>query len=347
MGKTSANLSYLRLPGRVIEKAVSALLLYIALSVYLFEPHFDKVRGYHFLYAINPVVAAWGAYFLSRRWMSYWTPSLLAGAIYGFSPFALSFASFQQPVAGLSYVMVPWLFLPSIYWHKNKPADAFRFSMRTAFCVLPFVGICLLFWAAAQKWAGPHFLMPKNLQLTGEHFCDLIFPLYQRGAYLTFGIYHVPLILSIMGIFVLVSIQRISVVFPIAAAMVLCFLNPILQVPPIAWAAIPVLFLAILAGLGCQSVLLAGKSDAAWILTCAIVASLAAAFFGGLVIRRFTGRVFEWTALMYAATATALWILFFFAKAGLRWPLTRWILLTAAAVIDVIFSARYLVDKLF
>ncbi|MBL7214445.1 MAG: hypothetical protein ISS71_02070 [Phycisphaerae bacterium] len=347
MGKAPVNLSKRFPPAGVPLQILSALLLYIALSVYLLRPYFDKISGYYFLYVINPVIAAWGTYFLSRRWMNNWTPSLLAGAIYGFSPFALSFASFQQPVAGFSFVIVPWLFLPSVYWHKNKPADAFRFFVRTVFSLLPFAGICLLFWAAAQKWAGPHFLMPKNLQLTPKHFCDLVFPLYQSGDYLTFGIYHVPLVLSIMGVFVLVSIQRISVVFPIAAAMTLCFLNPILQVSPIVWAAIPVLFLAILAGLGFQSILLAGKADSKWIIACAIVASIAAAFFGGLVIRRFTGLVFEWTALMYAVAAAGLWILFFFAKTGLRWPWMRWILLTAATAIDLIFSARYLVDKLF
>lgn len=346
MGKTPVNLSKQTLPAGAANFS-AALFLYIALSVYLFRPYLGMMSGYRFLYVINPVAAAWGAYFLSRRWLNNWTPSVLAGAIYGFSPFALSFASFQQPVAGFSYVIVPWLFLPSIYWHKNKPADAFRFFMRTIFVLLPFAGICLLFWVASQKWAGPHFLMPKNLQMTPKHFCDLIFPLYQEGGYLTFGIYHVPLILSIMGIFVLVSIQRISVVFPIAAALMLCFVNPILQVSPIVWAAIPVLFLAILTGLGFQSILLASKSDAKWILACAIAASIVAAFFGGLVIRRFTGLVFEWTALMYAVGAAGLWIVFFFAKTGHRWPWSRWILLTVATVIDLVFSARYLVDKLF
>lgn len=325
----------------------AALVLYIALSVYLFLPYFAKFSGYLFLYAINPVIAAWGAYFLSRRWINHWTPSLLAGAVYGFSPFALSFASFQQPVAGFSYVMIPWLFLPSVYWHKNKPADALRYFMRTVFVLLPFAGICLLFWVSSQKWAGPHFLMPKNLALTPNHFTDLIFPLYQRGAYLTFSVYHIPLILAIMGIFVLVSIQRISVVFPVAAALMLCFLEPILQVSPIIWAAIPVLFLAILSGLGFEAILSAGNADSKWIAACAIAATVAAAFFGGLMIRRFTGRVFEWTGLMYAVAASVLWLILFFAKAGHRWPWTRWILLTGAMAVDLIFSARYLVDKLF
>ena len=348
MGKTSVNLSKPTLPFGAAEKTISAFILYVALSVYLFWPYFGKISGYGLLYVINPIVAAWGTYFISRRWVTHWTPSLLAGAIYGFSPFALSFGVFQQPIAGLSYVMVPWLFLPSIYWHKNKPANALRFFIRTVFVLLPFAGICLLFWGTSQKWAGPHFLMPKTLGLTPVHFCDLVFPLYQQGEGLTFGIYHTALVLSIMGIFVLVSIQRITVVFPIAAAIMLCFLNPILQVPPIIWAAIPILFLAVLVGLGFQSILLAGQADSKWVIACAIVASILATFFGGLAYKRLImGGLLELTALMYAVVAAALWILFFFAKTGLRWSWIRWMLLTVATVLDVVFCARYLVDKLF
>lgn len=349
MGKASASQSKQTLSLGSSPQCIFALFLYVALSIYLFRPYFGLLSGYNLLYVINPVAAAWGTLLLSRRWVNNWTPSLLAGAIYGFSPFALSFGVFQQPVAGLSYVIVPWLFLPSVYWHKNKPADAMRFIVRTAFVGLPFAGIVLLFWVASQKWVGPYFLMPRNLQLTGKHFCDLIFPLYQQGEYLTFGVYHAALVLSIMGIFVLVSIQRVAVVFPVAAAMMLCFLNPILQVPPIVWAAIPILFLAILAGLGFQAILLAAKPDSKWIVICAAFATGLAAFFGGLSIRIIlvSPEVFKLTALVYGLTAAALWILFFFSRSGHRWSWLRWLILTAATAVDLIFCARYLVDKLF
>jgi hypothetical protein len=328
-------------------KSTVALLLYIALSVYLFEPYFAKLSGYQFLHITNPVFAAWGVYFLSRRWINHWTPSLLAGAVYGFSPFALSFASFQQPVAGLSYLMIPWLFLPSLFWHKHEPANAVRLLVRSVFVLLPFAGICLLFWIPTQKWAGPFFLMPKNLHLTGSHLADLIFPLYRRGAYLTFSVFHVPLILSMMGIFVLVSIQRISVVIPVAAAIILCFMEPVLQVSPIVWAAFPILFLALLSGQGFESMLLTSRADSKWIIACAVAATALAAFFAGLMIRRFTGWIFEWTGLMYAGIAAGLWLILFFAKSGHRWPWTRWTLLTAAMAVDIIFTARYLINKLF
>ena len=337
-----------RLLGGRPELFLSALGLYLVFSGYLYWPYFKDIGGYRLLFFVNPVVASWGAYFLSKRWVNNWTPSVLAGAVYGFSPFALSYAGFQQPVAGLSYVLIPWLFLPSVYWHKGKQPDAFRFCMRTLFALLPFAAIIGMFWCAAQKWAGPHFLMPISATLTGEHFLDLIFPLFQKGKDLTFGIYHASIVLAVMGLFVLIKIQRITVLIPVAAALILCFFEPVLGVAPIVWAAIPILFLAILSGLGFQSIFWAGKADSKWILTCAIIASILAAFFGGLAYKRLVGgMVLQWTAMMYALTAVSLWLMLFFAYTGLRWKPIKWAVLTAAVAIDVIFSARYLVDKLF
>lgn len=337
-----------RLLGNRPELFLAALGLYAILSGYLHWPYFSDIGIRQSLFIVNPVIAAWGAYFLSKRWVNSWTPSLLAGAAYGFSPFALSFAAFQQPVAGLSYVLIPWLFLPSVYWHKNRPANSFRFLVRMLFCLLPFAAIAGLFWCAAQKWAGPHFLMPVSATLTDKHLLDLIFPLFQKGECLTFGVYHTAIILAILGLCVVIKIQRVTVFIPVAAALILCFIKPVLGVSPIAWAAIPVLFLAILSGLGFQSALWAGKADWKWLLSCAVIASILAAFFGGLAYKRFIGGVvLQWTAMMYALTAICLWLILFLTCTGLRWKPIKWLLLTAAAGIDLVYSARYLVDKLF
>ena len=337
-----------KLPGGRPELYLSALGLYIALSVYLYWPYMGTFRPHQFLFVINPVVAAWGAYFLSKRWVNNWTPSVLTGAVYGFSPFALSFASAQQPIAGLSFVMVPWLLLPAVFWHKNKKPDAFRFTTRLLFCILPFAAVAGMFWCAAQKWAGPYFLMPTGASLTGGHFLDVVFPLFQKGPHLTFGIYHTSIVVALMGLFVLIKVQRIAALIPVATAIVLCFSRPIAATPPIVWAAVPILFLALLSGLGFQSIFWAGKADGKWILTCAIAASILVAFFGGLAYKRLVIRdVLELTAIMYAMAAVSLWFMLFFAYTGLRWKPVKWIVLTAAVAIDLIFSARYLVDKLF
>ena len=151
-----------------------------------------------------------------------------------------------------------------------------------------------------------------------------------------------------MGLFVLVKVQRITVMIPVAAALLLCSSEPVLGVAPIIWGAVPILFLSLLSGLGFQSIFWAGKADSKWILSCAMAASILAAFFGGLAYKRMVaGPVLQWTAMMYALTAVSLWFMLFFAHSGLRWKPVKWVVLATPVLIDLIFSARYLVDKLF
>ncbi|MHC4231756.1 MAG: hypothetical protein ACYSTW_04045, partial [Planctomycetota bacterium] len=64
-----------------------------------------------------------------------------------------------------------------------------------------------------------------------------------------------------------------------------------------------------------------------------------------IMITPFAGRVFELTALLYGLAAAALWILLAMIRLNLRWPWFKWAILTAAITIDLLFSARYLIDK--
>ena len=50
---------------------------------------------------------------------------------------------------------------------------------------------------------------------------------------------------------------------------------------------------------------------------------------------------------MYGLAAATMWILFFFVKLNLRWTWFKWTILTAAAGIDLVFFAKYMIDKLF
>jgi hypothetical protein len=346
MGNSFPELAKKRIAAGTSASDIAVVALYICLAVFVYLP----VPGANHLkvaFGINAVAAAWGAYFISKRWIKDRTPSLFAGAVYGFGPFALSFEMFH-PLAGLSFAMVPWLLLPAVYWHKGQTPDAFRFSGRAILTLLPFAGIFLLFWMTARQWAGPVFLMPKELHLTVKDFVDLIFPLHRSGGIVPFGLYHCSLIFALMGVFVYAKLQRIALLIPIATGLVLAFWEPIFQTSPIVWAAFPILFLAMLSGLGFQTFLFAGKADTKWLLLCAATVSILAAFFAGLAIRIIVIReVFELTMLMYALTAAALWILLALVRLNLRWHWFKWALLTTAMTIDLLYSARYLVDKLF
>ncbi|MDH4201780.1 MAG: hypothetical protein OEV87_02690 [Phycisphaerae bacterium] len=344
MGSSFPELAKKRIAAGVSANDIAAIAFYLCLAVFLYLPVLG-VDNFKTVCAMNAVAAAWGAYFISKRWINNWTPSFFTGAVYGFGPFALSFEMFH-PFAGLSFVMIPWLLLPAVYWHKGKTPDTFRFSVRALLTLLPFAGIVLLFWVTAQPWTGPHFLMPKELSMTVKDFVDLIFPLHRSGGIVPFGLYHCSLIFALMGVFVYVKLQRIALLIPIAAGVVLSFWEPVFQISPVVWAAFPILFLSVLCGLGFQAFLFAGKADTKWLLVCAATVSILAAFFAGLAIRIIAIReVFELTMLMYALTAAALWILLALVRLNLRWPWFKWAILTAAITIDLLFSARYLIDK--
>ena len=145
MGNSPVELAKKRIGAGVSVNDLAAVVLYGCFGVFLYGP------GKHLLlYGSTTVAAAWGAYFISKRWVNNWTPSFFTGAVYGFGPFALSFGLFH-PLAGLSFAMVPWLLLPAVYWHKGKAPDVLRFSVRALLTLLPFGGIVLLFWLPAQQ----------------------------------------------------------------------------------------------------------------------------------------------------------------------------------------------------
>jgi len=241
MGNPFPELAKKRIVAGISTNDIAAVVLYACFGVFLYLPTLG-VDNSKLICGINAVVAAWGSYYISKRWVNNWTPSLLAGAVYGFGPFALSFGMFH-PLAGLSFAMVPWLLLPAVYWHKGKSPDAFRFSVRALLTLLPFAGIVLLFWLPSQQWAGPFFLMPKELSMTVKDFQNLILPLHKSGGVVVFGLYHCSLVFVLMGVFVYIKLQRIALLIPIAAGLVLSFWEPIFQVTPVVWAAFPILFL--------------------------------------------------------------------------------------------------------
>lgn len=331
--------------GRIL---LPALVFYSMLSIYLFYPYTDRFRAVHFLYMFNPIAAALGVSLLSQRWLYRRTSSLTAGAVYGFGPFGLGFTGFH-PLAGLSWMMLPWLLLPAVYWRQGKAPDLLRFGGRAVFSLLPFAWFVLLFWIAAQPWAGPFGLLPLTASLTLGDLRGLIFPLHEAGQHIVFGLYHTSLVMALMGLFIYAKLQRIGPLIPVAVGTVLAFCGPVLQVSPVVWAAFPVLFLSILSGLGFEAMTAAGKADAKWIAACAVLATVLSAFFGGLSIRIILAcpEVFKLTAMLYGLTALALWLLLGLIRLQLHWPLARWLLLTSTAGIDLFFAARYFAAKLF
>ena len=318
--------------------------LYLLWAYFLFAPHAHELSHFKFLYAVNSAIAAFGTFLLSRRWLAGWTPAVLSGLFYGFGPFGLSFLGFH-PVAGLTFAAVPWLLLPAVYWQHGRQPTLFRFGIRAILCALPFVFIVGFFWVFSQHWVGPLFLLPSKTALTVYDFKGLLLPLSMTGRPVVLGLYHVGLLAALMGLFVYLTSQRIVVLIPPVAGLVLAFLDPLFLVSPVIWAALPMVFLAILAGLGVQALLWAGKTDAKWVLACLLVGLL----LGGACLALYllqNASVYKNPALFYLAASACIGVLFLLIRQGYRWLPLRGALLVTLAATDCFLSARWLIDKL-
>jgi hypothetical protein len=124
------------------EYAVAAA-VYAAFAIYLYQPHLKSFDRFHYLTFFNVWLASMGCFVLSRRWVSAFTGSIIAGAIYGFGPFVLGLGKFH-PTAGLVAAAIPWLFCPNtdgdgsagrfllcLFWQYRfflKPPHTFAYS---------------------------------------------------------------------------------------------------------------------------------------------------------------------------------------------------------------------------
>jgi hypothetical protein len=321
-----------------------ALVIFSALAVLLFLPSLPIHNSKEYLTILNSILAATGCFLLSRRWLASFDASAIAGAVFGFGPFLLSFKIYH-PLAGSVVALLPWLFCPVALWDRYSPPSAPLQTRRLILLLVPFGCILLFFWLSSQPWLGPYDLMPRTQQF---HLTDLPtlagFP-GPWGKQITLGLYANVFILGVMGLFVYLALLRVSVLIPVLAGLVLTFFQPIFNVPPVLWMAIPMLFVSILAGLGAQALAWAGTADRKWILLCMLIAAL----LGGLCLAKAwfgQDRGFLFSAGMYGISFLMTAILFFLVRAQLRWHLFRWILIAAAAGLDLFITGRLMLAGL-
>ena len=324
---------------------LGALGVYLGVTLFLHWPHIEKFSRLDYLFTINTVVGCLGCFVLSRRWISSFGGSLLSGAIYGFCPFTLSFSGYHS-FATLPMAAIPWLFCIAAFFRHNplKKKSLYEFSGTMLLTLLPFGAIGFFFWLCAQPWLplGPFFPMPKNEQFTINHFFGFVFPLSNTTSF-AFAFYHVPVAMIIMGIFIYAAARRFSILLLVGLGFALAFFDTFTVVSPVAWAIVPVLFCSILAGLGMQGLAWAGKGDKKWI---AITAMLTVSLAVVAMLNPNPSNVTVIANSMYWMIAAILAAIYFIAKASLRWHKLRWIMLSAALAMDVVFGATYLIDKI-
>jgi hypothetical protein len=340
-----------------ITSLLAAVILDALFAAYLYQPHIAGFTGWQWLLPVNACLAAVGACLLSRRWVAGFTGSFLAGVVYGFGPYVLGLGRFH-PTAGLLAAAVPWLFMPAAFIHRQSGKWT-----ATALLALPFVAILSFFYLFTYVLAGHRLLAaPLQTQVRLSSLAALIAPLVfaKRGGTLL-GLYHVPLAMLVLGLVMMCKARRYSILVVLAIGLLLAFSKSFLgagnvawlSVSPLLWLSIPMTWCAVLSGLGLQGLLEAGFGDRKWILTAAVVLGVLAILALLLATKYFQfifsladgyARLFVAGAKMYLLGAVALGILFFMAREKLRAYWLRWAILVAALSVDIVLTARYIVD---
>ena len=328
-------------------KSIVAITIYAAFALYLYQPYFPNLNSVQYLLPVNLCLAALGCYILSRRWVSAFTGSFFAGAIYGFGPFMLGLAKYH-PTAGLLAAAVPWLFCAAAFGPKAK-----RQWLRWPMAALPFVAITLFFQMSThyRLFAVPIQAKPRLADLAG-----LVAPLVmaQRSVVLL-AFYHVPVTALVMGCAMLVTARRLSVIVILCFGTALACCDSFFSVSPIMWLSIPLVGCSVLTGVGMQALASAGHADRKWVLFAAAVAGILAIVTLLLATKYFqifagfgdnAARLLAESAKMHILGTIAVTIIFFLARARLRVTALRWILLCSAMAVDIFFSARFIVDSI-
>ena len=333
---------------KIFGKSATAAVVYIGFAVYLYQPYFKNFNGLQYLIVVNVCLASMGCFALSRRWVSGFGGSFFAGAIYGFGPFALGLAGYH-PTAGFLAATMPWLFCPAAF----GPEARWRW-LRVPLSALPALMIILFFQASSHYRL---FAVPTQNRLHLADLLGLVAPLVaaQQGVTLV-GFYHVPIAAIVMGFSMLFAARRLSVLIIFCLGIVLASCQSLLGVSPIIWLSFPVLCCSIIIGAGLQGLCSAGFADRRWVLMAAVimvVLSLTTLLLATRYYNIFAGfgdkyaNLFLADAKMYIAGTVALAVIFFIARAKLRVHWLRWVVLGLVTAVDIFFSARLIVDKIF
>jgi hypothetical protein len=328
-------------------KVIGATGIYVAFAVYLYQPYFESFPPLQYLLVANACLASLGCYVLSRRWVSAFSSSFFAGAIYGFGPFTLGLARYH-PTAGFLAASIPWLFCPATFGPKGR----WRW-VNWPLATLPFLATILFFQLTAHYRL---FAIPIQTRLHPADLAGLLAPLVmaERNATLV-GFYHIPIGALIMGFAMLLAARRLGVIAIFVVGTALAFCDSLFGVSPLIWLSIPALCCSLLTGAGAQGLVSAGYADRKWVLLAAgIMAALSIVtlllatkyfqVFAGLGAKY--AKLLVETAKMYILGTVAAVIIFFIARAKMRLCWLRWIILCSAMTTDIFLGARFVVDRI-
>jgi len=318
-----------------------AVIIYIIFAAWLFYPHLQQLSAIKRLFPVEAVIAAAGAFVLSRRWVLSFFASLIGGAIFGFGVFACSFFCYH-PFAGLVYAILPWTFVPAVFFYQWTNLDSKNTAILSGLLsLLPFLFILLAYEFSSRLYLYP---IPANTRLSIQSLLGIVNPTGVKPDIFALGFYHVSVAGLIMGFVLLVRTRRIWTIVLIAAAICAAFYRPLLHVPPVMWASVPVLFCSIIIASGLETLILAGAADSKLLLASAVILFLLGLF--NVFVPGQSGLSPQFVG-MYGIAVIAVMIIFFIARANRAWHSVRMFVLYSAALLDILISTKYIIDIIF
>jgi hypothetical protein len=328
---------------QAVTRLLLAFILYIALGLYLYSPYMHKLQPLDITIILSSVIGALGCFLISTRWIGDFPAEFLAGAIYGFCPFALGFSAYH-PLATLPVAVMPWLFYPVVHYHARQKNTFFDTVITVFLAILPFILIIFFFMSTARSGSLRLFPIPVGFHFDSTIVAALMVPLSLEPHSFIAGLYHVPLAVSLCGLMIYIESHRFKILYIVIPALILAASKPVFEVPPVIWGLIVMLFGSMLAGLGMQSLALAGKNDAKWILITIFIMCAIAAF--TLLLSEQMGLIYHQSARIHSLSVVLLGIIFLLAESQIRAKTFRWTLLCAAIGADILLGARFIINSL-
>jgi hypothetical protein len=325
-----------------------AAVIYICFCIYLYHPYFSRFERAEFLFGLNSLLGALGCYVLSKRWVKSFSASVLGAAIYGFGPYFLGLALYHSAV-GFVAAMVPWLLLPAVYGPRGKLKWIRGPLSLSAFLVI---------FLSIKGFEYLHlFALPVQLRLEAKDMAGLFVPLLSAGKVsCMIGFYHVAIVPLIIGGAMFIAARRLGAIIIFFISIVLACCGSITGVSAIIWLAIPFVLFSVIISEGIQGLILAGAGDRKWILgagiaaaiVCVVTLFLATEYFQSFLgLGDGQGRIFVQTAKMYLLGVLTAGVIYFFARANMRFLWIRILIVCAAIGLDIFLSAGFVVDKIF
>ncbi len=319
----------------------AAMIFYAVFTAVLFYPYQSQLTAYKRLFPLEAIIASAGVFILCRRWVLSFFASLAGGAVYGFGTYACSLLCYH-PFAGLVYALLPWTFVPAVFFYRWTNLDRLNTKIISSLLVL-FPALLIL---AAYNYAAKNYFYPVPAKscLTLSSLLGVIDPIGQKSDIFAPGFYHVCIAGLVMGIAVLFKTRRIGIIILFAAALFAAFYKQMLNVPPAVWVSIPVLICSILIASGLETIILAGAGDSKWlVITVGMLLMLSVA---DVFITHYHS-VLPLSAVLYGIGAVSIIGVYFIAGSNLAWHILRMVILYAAVFMDIFISTKHNIDLIF